>query len=130
MDKHAPPKQIVCRANPTKPFITPDILLQKKERSRLESLFRLDDSKENELLYKSQAARVHKMIAKSKRNYFKKVIDDNKNKPKQLWKTMNSLLSRNIPNFLPTVSSPSALASSFLNFFNDKINNLCSSIPV
>src|SRR5438034_258748 len=70
------------------------------------------------------------MIAKSKRNYFKKVIDDNNNKPKQLWKATDSLLSRNIPKSLPTASSPSALASSFLNLFNDKINNLCSSIPV
>jgi len=39
LDKHAPPKQIICRAHPTKPFITPAILLQKKERSRLESIF-------------------------------------------------------------------------------------------
>ena len=51
-------------------------------------------------------------------------------KPKQLWKTMDSLLSRNIPKSLPSACSPSALASSFLNFFNDKISNLCSSIPL
>ena len=129
LDKHAPPKQIVCRAHPTKPFITPDILLQKKERSRLESIFRLDQSHENESLYKSQAALVHKMVAKSKSSYFKKVIEDNKTKPKKLWKAMDSLLSRNIPKSLPTSCSPSALALSFLNFFNDKIDNLCSSIP-
>ena len=42
---------------------------------------------------------------------------------------MDSLLSRNIPKSLPTSCSPSALALSFLNFFNDKIDNLCSSIP-
>ena len=42
---------------------------------------------------------------------------------------MDSLLSRNIPKSLPTACSPSVLASSFLNFFNDKISNLCSSIP-
>src|SRR5688572_27617532 len=69
------------------------------------------------------------MIAKSKSSYFKKIIGDNKDKPKKLWKTMDSLLSRNIPKSLPSASSPSALASAFLNFFNDKITNLCSSIP-
>ena len=129
LDKHAPLKQITCRAQPTKPFITPDILLQKKERSRLESIFRLDNSDENKYLYNRQAALVHKMVAKSKSNYFKKLINDNMNKPKELWKAMDSLLSRNIPKSLPTAHSPSALATSFLNFFNDKITNLCSSIP-
>ena len=43
---------------------------------------------------------------------------------------MDSLLSRNIPKSLPSACSPSALASSFLNFFNDKITHLCSSIPL
>jgi len=129
LDKHAPPKQIVCRANPTKPFITPEIQQQKKERSRLESIFRLNDSLENETLYKRQAVLVHRMVTKSKSSYFKKVIGDNKDKPKKLWKAMDSLLSRNIPKSLPSTTSPSALASSFLNFFNDKITNLCSTIP-
>ncbi len=42
---------------------------------------------------------------------------------------MVSLLSRNIPKSLPAASSPSAPASSFLNFFNDKITNHCFSTP-
>ena len=130
LDKHATPEQIICRAHPTKPFITPAILLQKKERSRLESIFRLDNSGENKALYKSQAVHVHKLVAKSKSNYFKKLINDNTNKPKQLCKAMNSLLSRDIPKSLPTAHSPTALATSFLNFFNDKITNLCSSVPL
>jgi len=129
LDKHAPSKQIVCRAHPTKSFITPEILQQKKERSRLESIFRLNNTRENESLYKRQAVLVHRMVTKSKSSYFKKIIGDNKDYPKKLWKTMNSLLSRNIPKSLPYSTSPSALATSFLNFFNDKITNLCSSIP-
>ena len=129
LDEHAPPKQIFCRANKTKPFITPDILSQKKERSRLESIFRLNNTLENEALYKRQATRVNRMVTKSKSNYFRKTINDNKDKPKKLWQAMNSLLSRDIPKSLPSASSSSALATSFLSFFNDKIANLCSSIP-
>ena len=83
LNKHAPEKQIICRAHATKPFITPDILLQKKERSRLESNFRLNNSVENETLYKRQAVRVHRMVTKSKRNYYKQVINEKKDKPKQ-----------------------------------------------
>ena len=92
LDKHAPPKQIICRAHLTRPFITPAILLQKKERSRLEFIFRLDNSGENEALYKSQAAHVHKLVAKSKSNYFKKLINDNTNKPKNYGKPLTPSL--------------------------------------
>ena len=42
---------------------------------------------------------------------------------------MNTLLGRNILPTLPNADSPSSLASSFLNYFNDKIVKLCSSIP-
>ena len=41
---------------------------------------------------------------------------------------MNSLLGRNLPKVLPNADSPSALATSFLHYFNDKINKLCASI--
>jgi len=92
LDKHAPPKQIICRAQPTKPFMTPGILLQKKERSRLESIFRQNNSDENKSLFKRQTALVHKMVAKSKSNYFKELIKDNMHKPKQLWKPWTPFL--------------------------------------
>ena len=41
---------------------------------------------------------------------------------------MNSLLSRTLPHNLPTFSSASDLANSFLNFFNDKITKLSASL--
>src|SRR5438132_3076095 len=47
----------------------------------------------------------------------------------QLWMSLNSLLGRNVPKSLPSALSPSVLATSFLNFFNDKITNLCATIP-
>ena len=42
---------------------------------------------------------------------------------------MNSLLGHNIPPVLPNSVSPASLAASFLNFFSDKITQLCASIP-
>src|SRR6478609_9754728 len=42
---------------------------------------------------------------------------------------MNSLLSRTLPESLPTFSSASNLVTSFLNFFTDKITKLSASFP-
>src|SRR6478609_2607019 len=42
---------------------------------------------------------------------------------------MNSLLSRTLPQNLPTFSSASNLATSFLNFFTDKVTKLSASFP-
>ena len=60
------------------------------------------------------------------RKYFKELIINTKNKPKRLWSSINSLLSRNCSFVLPASSSNSVLASSFLKFFNAKIAKLCS----
>ena len=48
---------------------------------------------------------------------------------RKIWQALNSLMNRNIPKSLPTANCPSKLATSFLNFFNDKISNLCATIP-
>ena len=131
LDKHAPKKTIECRSTPNKPYYTPEIAEQKSERSRLETIYRNDKykSKENEDNYKDQCKRVRRMITSAKRKYFRHTISTNQNCPKQLWKSLNALLGRNVPKSLPSAFSPSALATSFLNFFNGKISNLCATIP-
>ena len=129
LDKHAPPKQITCRSTPNKPYFTPEISGQKSERSGLETLFRNDKSNDNRDSYRQQCHRVSRMITSSKRSYFRKTISTHKDCPKKLWNTLNSLLGRNVPKSLPSAVSASTLASSFLNYFNDKITNLCANIP-
>jgi len=137
LDKHAPLKTISCRANPRKPFITDEILEQKSKRSKLESIFRKDKKKnpperQNPELrdnYLKQRKLVDRMITTAKSSYFRNMISQNHDCPKKLWGTLDSLLGRNIPKSLPSTDSPSELATSFLNFFDDKISKLCSSIP-
>lgn len=129
LDKHAPLKTVSCRSTPNKPYYTPEIAIQKSLRSKLETIYRNNNSKENKDNYKHQCKLVHKMITSAKRKFFRNAISSNQNCPKQLWKSLNSLLGRNAPKSLPSAISPSALALSFLNFFNDKITNLCSTIP-
>ena len=92
-------------------------------------MYRNNPSKENEDNYKDQCKLICKMITSSKRKFFRNTISSNQNCPKQLWKSLNSLLGRNAPKSLPSAISSSALATSFLNFFDDKITKLCAMIP-
>src|SRR5207245_179320 len=55
------------------------------------------------------------------RSCFHNLISSCSSQPKTLWSALDSLLSRKAPPCLPTFTDPSKLASSFLNFFDDKI---------
>ena len=103
---------------------------EKAKRSHLETIFRRDKSNAaNKHLFHQQSHLVSRLITKAKRSYFRNMITSNKNSPKQLWQTMNNLLSRNAPKVLPESQSSSSLANSFLKFFDNKITKLCSTIP-
>jgi hypothetical protein len=128
-NKHAPLKTINCRSRPNKPFVTPELIEQKSKRSRLETAFRRNRSPENKSAYKTQCSLVSRLITRAKRFYYRNFIASNQHCPKKIWNALDSLLGRKTPKTLPTADSPSKLATSFLNFFNDKITKLCSSIP-
>lgn len=130
LDKHAPERTYSCRSSDSKPFITPEIIKEKAKRSHLESVYRKNKTVENHSKFKLQSKLVTKLIKAAKRLYYRATISLNKDNPKQLWKVLDSLLGRDIPPSLPNSDSPSSLATSFLNFFNDKIEKLSSSIPV
>ena len=67
------------------------------------------------------------MITTARRTYYRSLISNCIDQPKKLWSALNSLLSRSSSSTLPAHTSPSVLASSFLNYFGDKITKLSSS---
>ena len=130
LDKHAPSKSIRCTDKPKKPWITPEIKTAKKLRSKLETKYRRSKSQLDLLDFKTQARVVSKLISKSRKNYFRNIIAENKDHPKKLWSTMNNLLGRRENQALPVFNSLPDLCKSFLSFFNNKIATLCSKLPI
>jgi exonuclease III len=126
IDKHAPLKSVSCPSKNKKPFITPDIRAQKTIRSKLESRYRRTHSAADLINFKNQSRTLSKLITNARRNYFRTNIADNKNNPRQLWSTLNTLLSRKLPKCLPTHLSVPQLADDFLKFFDGKISKLTS----
>src|SRR6478609_5421341 len=106
-----------------------DILCEKSKRSKLESIYRRCKTKQNKINFKNQSKLVAKLVTASKRSLYRSQINQHSNNPKKLWPIMNSLLSCTLPQSLPTFSCASNLATSFLNFFTDKIAKLSASFP-
>ena len=123
---HAPLKTTSCLARPHKPFITPEIKTEKSKRSRLETIFRNDRTPLNEKNFKDQSKVVTKLITKSRRTYFRNLITTHSQQPRKLWSALDGLLCRKPPPTLPNSISAPTLASAFLQFFDNKITNLCS----
>ncbi len=126
LNKHAPLKLFNINNRPQKPFITPEIKNEKNLRSRLESIWRSNKTLTNRTLYKAQARKVAKLITCSKKIYFNNFVSQNQKNPKKLWAGLDSLLSRKPPSILPTFSCSRIMASSFSEFFLDKINKISS----
>src|SRR3989442_3623139 len=80
------------------------------------------------LAFKRQANFFSNLTPTARRSYYRTLISLSSNQPKNLWASFDSLLSRKISPPLPTSSSPSLLATSFLNFFGDKIAKLRSTL--
>jgi Reverse transcriptase (RNA-dependent DNA polymerase)/Endonuclease-reverse transcriptase len=126
LDKHAPQKTTSCLSRPHKPFITPEIKNEKSKRSKLETIFRKDRSPQNKANFMNQAKVVAKLITTARRLYFRNLIANCSGQPKKLWAALDNLLCRKPPPTLPNSISPPTLASAFLQYFDDKITNLCA----
>ena len=126
LDKYAPLKTITCSSRQNKPFITPLILQEKSKRSKLETIHRRHRTTSTLNDFKNQSRLVSRLIAKSKRSYYRRLISQCSTKPKKLWSTLNSLLSRNVPAVMLNCLSFSTIADSFLHFFDQKVTKLCS----
>jgi len=126
LDKHAPLKTTSCLSRPHKPFITPEIKKEKSKRSKLETIFRRNKTPQNDTNFKEQAKIVSKLITAARRTFFRNTISTCSQQPKKLWKTLDNLLCRKPPPSLPNSTCPASLASAFLQYFNDKVTNLCA----
>ena len=124
LDKHAPlmTKTVVDR--PPKPWISPEILETKRERSRLERCWRHSHFPPDRSRFRSQCKFVRKLINKAKSVFFSNLVSESSSNPHSLWKTLNSILHRTPPNSLPDTHDTATLANSFLEFFTDKIDRI------
>ena len=129
LNKHAPLKRSKVRNRQAKPFITPEIKVQKSIRSRLETVSRRTHQAVDKIAFRKQAKKVAKLIASSKRVYYRDLVNSLQSKPRNLWSVLNKLLNKSKNSTLPTFTNIKDITSAFSQFFHDKIATLCSKLP-
>ena len=136
LDKHAPFKKKRIGKKKS-PWITPDVVKKMRARDYLKKQY--DKNRNNELWkqYKNARNGVNNIIKQAKYYYFKDRIDVAKKDPKQTWKLVNELSSRETSNAatvkeikLPDkeVTNASAIADAFNSHFTSIGERLASNI--
>ena len=126
LDIHAPLKSKIFVLRPHTPWINPEILVAKRERSRLERSWRRWKSLFDRKKFRAQCNFVRSLISKAKSNFLTNLITESSSNPRTLWKTLNSILHRKPSNSSPDTPDTQSLANLFLQFFSDKIERIRS----
>ena len=122
LDIHAPLKSKIVVLRPHTPWINPEILAAKRERSRLERSWRRWKSPFDRKKFRAQCNFVRSLISKAKSNFLTNLVTESSSNPRTLWKTLNSILHRNPSNSSPDTPDTESLANSFLNFLVTRLN--------
>ena len=121
-------KTVVQR--PHTPWINPEILQAKRERSRLERCWRRWKSPFDRMKFRAQCNSVRSLISKAKSSFLSNLVTESSDNPRTLWKTLNTILHRNPSNSLPesqmhhpwpthsSISSKTKLNASAPNFYH------------
>ena len=126
LDIHAPLKSKIVVLRPHTPWTNPEILVAKRERSRLERSWRRWKSPFDRKKFRARCNFVRSLISKAKSNFLTNLVTESSSNPRTLWKTLNSILHRNPSNSSPDTPDTQSLANSFLQFFSDKIERIRS----
>ena len=111
---------------PHTPWINPEILQAKRERSRFERCWCRWKSPFDRKKFRAQCNSVRTLISKAKSSFLSNLVFESSTNPRTLWKTLNTILHRNPSNSFPESPDASFLANTFLDFFKDKIDRICT----
>ena len=112
LDIHAPIKTKTVVQRPHTPWINPEILQAKRERSRLERCWRRWKSPFDRKKFRAQCNSVRSLISKAKSSFLYNLVTESSTNPRTLWKTLNTILHRNPSNSFP--ESPAECRCIFL----------------
>ena len=131
LNKHAPPKKKVFRAN-HKPYMTKKLRKAIMKRSALENKYYREKSENTFKAYKKQKNYTSKLLKKEKRNYFSNLHMNNFIDNKKIWNTVKPLFTNNgggsqkitIVKDDKIISDDKEVAETFNEFFKNSVKSL------
>ena len=129
LDKYASAKSRVVTMRPAAPWYSDHIRLEKTKRKKLKRKWRRDKLTIHREIYVEQCARVNKLIHDSKIQYYANVIDGNANNQGVLFLCIGKMLNPTADRKLQSHENERDVANSFVDFFSDKVQQICMSLP-
>ena len=86
----APLKQIRLKQR-TDPWMDPEVLVCIKDRDKAYHKYKIDKTEENLTAFRNLRNKTQSAISSAKKNYFKYVLEENKNNSKSVWQTLKKL---------------------------------------
>lgn len=137
IDKHAPLKKRRIR-NKKSPWLNSEIKRQMIARDKLKALAIKTNSSQNWADYKNAKNRLNNAIKTTKSKYYLNRFKDLSGQPKEIWKTINEVMSRNdkaehnihtITHKSSTFTNEAKIAELFNEHFTEIGPNLAAELP-
>ena len=121
-------KEIILR--PHTEWYTDVIRTLKHQLRKAENTWRKSKLHVHKQIYQKLKNERNAAIQNSRKNYIKEKIISQKDNPKELYKTINGLMTHDENQHLPLHSNSTELANRFMSFFDNKITDIRSSLDV
>ena len=124
LNKHAPIKTRICSSRPKEPWMSEAILVEKRKKRQLERAWRHSKLQYMHRCLTRQVHYFNHIVSQAKSDWYTRLIDKNKNKPRNLWQGINRILHRSQSSPLPDFSDCTSLSIRFGTYFQDKISKI------
>lgn len=137
INKHAPLKKKRIR-NKKSPWLNAGIKRSMIERDKLKSTAIRTNFSEDWSNYKKAKNRVNNKIKETKTQYYKEHFRSNSGKPREIWKSINEVMSRNTKNDsninsiktnAGSTTSPEVMSETFNKYFTEIGDKLADKLP-
>ena len=137
INKHAPLKKKRIR-NKKSPWLNAGIKRSMIERDKLKSTAIRTNFSEDWSNYKKPKNRVNNKIKETKTQYYKEHFRSNSGKPREIWKSINEVMSRNTKNDsninsiktnAGSTTSPEVMSETFNKYFTEIGDKLADKLP-
>ena len=129
MDKHAPKTTREVKIVESAPWFDSEYRELRKQQRKAEKKYKRTDEPCDKETFKDLRKETTTLALRKKQQNYTSQINEAKNKPKALFKVVNSLMDSKQESVLPTANSDTELANKFQLFFKDKISKIRESFP-
>ena len=116
------------KLRPQAPWLTSDLMEEKKRKRRLQRRWRRIKSIEDKEIYRNERNRYNIMLNEVHTRYLSTLVSENSRDSKALFKMINTLLNKKTGSPLSVHWSASDLVSTFNTYFIDKVTLIHQSL--